>query len=80
VRYYYEGDADHYVEANLSRGRSDDFSSALIQSSRSDSRGLVWYHFVTRDWGFKLSASRSTDTSGYGAKATDAGISLTRRW
>ncbi len=80
VRYYYEGDADHYVEANLSRGRSDDFSSALIRSSRSDSRGLVWYHFVTRDWGFKLSASRSTDTSGYGVKATDGGISLTRRW
>ncbi len=80
VRYYYEGDADHYVEANLSRGRSDDFSSALIQSSRSDSRGLVWYHFVTRDWGFKLSASRSMDSSGNGVRATDAGIGLTRRW
>lgn len=80
VRYYYEGDADHYVEANLSRGRSDDFSSALIQSSRSDSRGLAWYHFVTRDWGFKLSASRSNDSSGSGVQARDVGLSLTRRW
>ena len=80
VRYYYEGDADHYVEANVSRGRSDDFSSALIQSSRSDSRGLVWYHFVTRDWGFKLSASESNDSSGSGSKARDLGIGLTRRW
>lgn len=80
VRYYYEGDADHYLEANVSRGRSDDFGSALIQASRSNSRGLVWMHFVTRDWGYKLSASRSADTSGYGTQASDLGISLTRRW
>ena len=80
VRYYYEGDADHYLEANVSRGRSDDFSTALIQASRSNSRGLVWMHFVTRDWGYKLSASRSNDSSGYGAQASDLGISLTRRW
>ena len=80
VRYYYEGDADHYLEANVSRGRSDDFGSALIQASRSNSRGLVWMHFVTRDWGYKLSASRSADSSGYGSQASDFGVSLTRRW
>ena len=80
VRYYYQGDADHYVEANASRGRSDDFGSALIQASRSNSRGLAWYHFVSREWGFKLSASESTDTFGYGAKIQDLGASLTRRW
>jgi YaiO family outer membrane protein len=80
VRYYYPGDADHYVEANASRGRSDDFGSALINTSSSDSRGLVWYHFVSREWGFKLSASESTDTAGFGAKSQDLGVSLTRRW
>jgi YaiO family outer membrane protein len=80
VRYYYPGDADHYVEANASRGRSDDFGSALINRSSSDSRGLVWYHFVSREWGFKLSASESTDTAGFGAKSQDLGVSLTRRW
>ena len=80
VRYYYEGDADHYLEANASRGRSDDFGSALLQASRSDAYGAAWYHFVSRDWGFKLSASRSSDSSGSGVKATDVGISLTRRW
>jgi YaiO family outer membrane protein len=80
VRYYYEGDADHYVEARVSRGRSDDFSTGLILPSRSDSRGLVWYHFVARDWGFKLSASRSNDTAGRGLNATDAGVGLVRRW
>jgi YaiO family outer membrane protein len=80
VRYYYQGDADHYVEANAARGRSDEFGSALINTSSSDSRGLVWYHFVTREWGFKLSASASTDSAGYGAKSQDLGVSLTRRW
>lgn len=80
VRYYYQGDADHYVEANASRGRSDDFGSALIQASSSDSHGLVWYHFVTREWGFKLSASASKDTAGFGSKSQDVGVSLTRRW
>lgn len=80
VRYYYQGDADHYVEANASRGRSDDFGSALIQASSSDSHGLVWYHLVTREWGFKLSASESKDTAGFGAKSKDLGVSLTRRW
>jgi hypothetical protein len=80
VRYYYQGDADHYVEANASRGQSDEFGSALINASGSNSRGLAWYHFVNREWGFKLSASESTDTFGYGTKTQDLGVSLTRRW
>jgi hypothetical protein len=80
VRYYYQGDADHYVEANASRGRSDDFSRTLVDKSNSNSRGLVWYHFVSREWGFKLSASESTDTAGFGAKSQDLGVSLSRRW
>ncbi|MFM8866233.1 MAG: YaiO family outer membrane beta-barrel protein [Limnohabitans sp.] len=80
VRYYYEGDADHYVELNLSQGRSDDFSTGLILPSRSDSRGVVWYHFVRRDWGFKLSASQSNDSAGVGVRAQNAGVSLVRRW
>ena len=80
VRYYYEGDADHYLELNASHGRSDDFSSALIQQSRSNSRGLVWYHFVARDWGFKLGMSESTDSSAQSGKARDLSLGLTRRW
>jgi YaiO family outer membrane protein len=80
VRYYYEGDADHYLEANVSRGRSDDFASALLQTSRSDSRGLAWYHFINRDWGVKLGASQSRDTSAYNQRARDFSASLLRRW
>ena len=80
IRYYYEGDADHYVEVNASQGRSDDFSSALIQQSRSNSRGLSWYHFFNRDWGFKFSASESNDSSSASNRARDLGLGLTHRW
>jgi hypothetical protein len=80
VRYYYQGDADHYVEANASSGRSNEFVSALINTSSSNSRGLVWYHFVTSEWGFKFSASHSKDTAGYVANIQNLGVSLTRRW
>lgn len=80
IRYYYEGDADHYVEANVSQGRSDDFASALLQTSRSDSRGVAWYHFIDRLWGFKVGLSESRDTSAYNARARDVSASLIRRW
>ena len=80
LRYYYQGDADHYVEGNVSAGRSDDYSSALLQSARSDSRGVVWYHFVNRQWGFKLGLSESHDSSAFNARARDASVSLIRRW
>ena len=80
VRYYYEGDPDHYLEVNASSGRSDDFSSAVIQPSRSDSRGLVWYHFVTRDWGTKLSWGQSKDSGTTGATEHNLGLSLMYRW
>ena len=76
LRYYYEGDADHYVEANLSKGRSDDFSSALLAGSRSDSRGVAWYHFVTRQWVFKASASQAHDSAAAAAGGTERSVTL----
>lgn len=80
VRYYYEGDADHYLEANMSRGRSDDFSSAQLTGSRSNARGLVWYHYVTRQWGFKTSASQANDSATAGGKERSLSLSLSYRW
>jgi YaiO family outer membrane protein len=80
VRYYYEGDADHYVEANISSGRSDDFSSAQLAGSRSDSRGLAWYHFVTRQWGFKASASQATDSASASGRERSFSVGLAYRW
>lgn len=80
LRYYYAGDPDHYVEANLSQGRSDDFSSAILRASRTDARGLAWQHFIDRWWGLKMSLSESRDTSAANARARDWSASLIRRW
>lgn len=80
LRYYYAGDADHYVEGNVSQGRSDDFSSALLQSARSDARGVAWYHFLNRQWGFKLGLSESNDSGADNVRVRDVSVSLTRRW
>lgn len=80
IRYYDKGHADHYLEANLSSGRSDDFSSALLAGSRSNSRGITWHHFVTREWGFKVSASQANDSSSAGGRARTMGVGLAYRW
>lgn len=80
VRYYYEGDADHYVEVNASSGRSDDFASTLVTPSKSDSRGLAWLHYLNKDWGLKASFSESKDTSSAGGRERSLNMGLTRRW
>ena len=82
VRYYYEGDADHYAEANISNGRSDDFGGALLNpnSSRSNARGLALYHFVTQDWGVKASVTHSLDSSISGGYENSLSVGLVRRW
>lgn len=80
ARYYYEGDADHYVEANISNGRSDDASGNVITSGRSDTKGVAWLHYFNAHWGFKASASQSNDTSLSTGRERSMSASLTYRW
>lgn len=80
LRYYYRGDADHYLEANASQGRSDDWASASLQTGRSNARGLVWTTWPQPGWGLKLGLSTSRDTEVYGQRARDVTLGLTRRW
>jgi YaiO family outer membrane protein len=80
IRYYYEGDADHYIEGNTSSGRSDDYTGSLLQSSRSNTHGAAWYHFLNHDWGVKGSISRSLDDSVYGGYQNSFSMGLVRRW
>lgn len=80
LRYYYEGDADHYLELNASQGRSDDFETAALQTSRADTRGLAWMHYMGRDWGLMLSARQARDSSGRGSRSRDLGLGLMARW
>jgi hypothetical protein len=80
LRYYYEGDADHYLEANVSSGRSDDFGSAQLTGTRSDSKGLAWRYFLNRHWGLKTSVSEALDSSSAGGKERSVSVSLSYRW
>ena len=57
------------VLASVSTGR-------VVADSRPSF--LILFADVSRDWGFKLGASRSSDSAG--ARAHDAGVSLVRRW
>jgi YaiO family outer membrane protein len=80
LRYYYGGDADHYLEFNASQGSSDDFDSALVQGARVGARGLAWTHFVRPDWGVQLSARQARDRSSPGSRVRDVALGLTTRW
>jgi YaiO family outer membrane protein len=80
IRYYYEGDADHYIEGNISSGHSDDYSTSLIQLSRSQTQGVAFYHFLNHDWGVKGSYSHSLDDSIYGGYQNTLSLGLVRRW
>lgn len=80
VRYYYQGDADHFLEATASSGRSDDFATTLITPSRSDTRGWAWLHFLNREWGLKASWSESKDNSSARGRERSFNLGLTRRW
>lgn len=79
-RYYYEGDADHYVELYRSRGRGLDLSETEVSGTGSDAYGLSWTHFLARDWGVKVSASRSRDSGVYGERERGLSAGLTFRW
>lgn len=79
-RYYYEGDADHYVELYRSRGRGLDQGETEVSNTGSDAYGLSWTHFVARNWGVKVSASRSRDSGVYGERERGLSAGLTFRW
>ena len=79
-RYYYQGNADNYLEASASSGRSDDFEGALISPSRSNSRGMAWNSFLNRSWGFKVSYGLAEDNSSAAGLERSFGASLIYRW
>ena len=73
------GDAGSHPKLNASQCRSDDFESAVLQSARSDARGLAWTHYVRRDWGLQFSARQARDSSGRGSQERDLGLGLISR-
>ncbi|KFI06922.1 YaiO family outer membrane beta-barrel protein [Massilia sp. BSC265] len=79
ARWYYAGNADSYLEATASRGRSDDPLSLGAGRARSGGASLTWVHYLSRDWGGRIGASVARSGAG---QARERGISfgLHRRW
>lgn len=78
LRYYYEGDADHYLEGSWSSGRSDDLSNLLLGQSRSDTRGAAFYHFLNAHWGLKGAYSDSRDSAS--GRERSMSLGMVYRW
>ena len=78
IRYYYEGDADHYLEGSWSSGRSDDLSNLLAGQSRSGTKGASFYHFLNSRWGVKGSYSDSRDSASGRERSVSMGVVF--RW
>lgn len=79
ARWYYAGNADSYLEATASRGRSDDPLSLGAGRARSGGGSLTWVHYLSRDWGARVGASFARSGSGQ-ARERGIGFGLYRRW
>ncbi len=80
LRYYPMGEADQYLEAFVSNGRSDDARSNAITAARSDSKGLVWQHAWSPQWLLKAVVSQSKDTRDAAARERSLSATLIHRW
>nr|WP_225562083.1 YaiO family outer membrane beta-barrel protein [Rhodanobacter sp. DHB23] len=57
LRNYYRGDAFDYLEVSVSNGRSTDLNTYGTQvMNNSAAIGIAWSHYLSPQWGFKLSA------------------------
>lgn len=79
-RYYYNGDADSYVEINAGTGRSSEniLRGSGLENGRVRGIGAAWSTYVTPNWGFKISADYSSGDSSYTERGIQASIQA--RW
>jgi YaiO family outer membrane protein len=77
ARYYYEGDADHYLEASANRGRSDDAQTLVGGQAHSGGAGLAWVSYWSRSWGSRVAGSFSRTGA---ANERAVSFSVYRRW
>lgn len=78
-RYYYQGDADSYLELAVNRGRSDDPLSLAGGRTRSGGGSVNLVHYFSRDWGGRVGAAFSRDSGG-GARERSLNFAVYRRW
>jgi YaiO family outer membrane protein len=77
ARYYYEGDADNYLELTANRGRSDDAASLVGGRAHSGGAGLAWVRYWNKAWGGRAGASFSRSGD---ANERALSFSVYRRW
>lgn len=77
ARYYYEGDADNYLELTANHGRSDDAASLIGGRAHSGGAGLAWVRYWDKAWGGRVGATMS-QSGGNNERAL--AFSLYRRW
>jgi YaiO family outer membrane protein len=80
ARWYYEGDADNYLELSANSGRSDDPLSLVGGRARSGGGGFAWVRYFTPQWGGKLAATMSKSASDSGGNERGLTFALVRRW
>lgn len=78
-RYYYQGDADSYLELAVNRGRSDDPLSLAGGRTRSGGGSVNLVHYFSRDWGGRVGAAFSRDSGG-SARERSLNFAVYRRW
>lgn len=77
ARYYYEGDADSYLELTANRGSSDDAASLVGGRSHSGGAGLAWVRYWDKARGGRVGATVSQSA---GTNERAVSFSLYRRW
>jgi YaiO family outer membrane protein len=80
ARWYYEGDADNYLELSVNSGRSDDPLSLVGGRARSGGGGFAWVRYFTPQWGGKLGATVSKSASENAGDERGLTFALYRRW
>ena len=79
ARYYYAGDGDNYVEANVSAGtsNSDDKSGVNVQT-KSSAVGVAYVKYPTPRWGFKIGADLGRESDSFTSRSVSGSLYL--RW
>lgn len=81
ARYYFAGNGDDYIELNGGFGKGGEYipGTTDVKTTRGKSYGAAVQKYVTRRWGFKLSAGYGDDNT-YPFIERSISANILRRW